>query len=232
MGDWASYQLQDFIPFSADVYFRLLARMGETFWPLQLVTLVLGFLALLLAIKGRTRIALALIAPFWAFVGVAFFAQRYSSLNWAGETVCWAWLFQCALLLLLAMTGWKTGAKAGRHKLSIQMFFNLRLQAGLLLGLCGLVGIPLLGVVMGHGWREAEVFGVHPDPTAVVTLGVLLLSVRGAALWAAALVPILWLLVSGLTLKVLGAPWYPALFAIAAVAVTGGFAGYSPRDSR
>jgi len=34
-------RLQDFIPFTAEVYFRLLERVGEAFWQQQLLTLAL-----------------------------------------------------------------------------------------------------------------------------------------------------------------------------------------------
>lgn len=81
MNGWSSYALQDFIPFTADIYFRLLERMNETFWPLHLLTLLLGLAALWLAIKNRPRLACLIVAPLWGFVGVAFFIQRYAELN-------------------------------------------------------------------------------------------------------------------------------------------------------
>ncbi|QHQ40874.1 MFS transporter permease [Microbulbifer hydrolyticus] len=236
MMDLASYSLQDFIPFTADVYFRLLARMGEAFWPLQSVTLLVGFLALFLSLTGRVRIALGLLAPLWAFVGVAFFAQRYSGLNWAGTHICWIWLCQGLLLLLLAVTGWGTALErdtgADWRTALLRTLLTPSVQAGLLIALCGLLGFPLLGVAMGNGWPAVEVFGLHPDPTAAVTLGLLLVGFRGSALWFTALVPTLWLCVSALTLKVLGAAWYPALLVIVAVAVTGSVASYRPRTAR
>lgn len=226
MSDWASYQVQDFIPFTADVYFRLLARMGETFWPSQMVTLLAGFLALYLSLAGRTRLALLLIAPLWVFVGVAFFAQRYSGLNWAGAHLCWVWIVQGGFLLLLAVTRW--GMDAG-ESVPLRALLSPPVQAGLLIGLFGLFGFPLLGVAMGNDLRAAEIFGLYPDPTATVTLGVLLAGVRGHAMWLAALIPALWLIVSALTLKVLDAPWYPALLVIVAVAATGSIASYRSR---
>lgn len=106
MNEWTSYQLQDFIPFTADVYFRLLERMGEAFWPLHLLTLALGAATLVLALKHRTRIACLLSAPLWAFVAVAFFIQRYAALNWAGGYVGDAFIAQAVLLVVIALTGW------------------------------------------------------------------------------------------------------------------------------
>lgn len=224
MSEWASYQMQDFVPFSADVYFRLLARMGESFWPLQLVTLAVGLLTLLLAFRGRVRIALALLAPLWGLVAVAFFVRRYTGLNWAGEIIGWAWLLQSALLFLVSFTGW---GRAPRPAL-----LSPALQSGLLVALLGLIGFPLLALASGHPPPQAEAFGLHPDPTAVATLGILLIAARGPALWSLALVPMLWLAISGLTLKVLGAPWYPVLFAVLAVVIAGLIASHYQPASR
>lgn len=70
MNGWTSYTLQDFIPFTADIYFRLIERMSETFWPLHLLTLLLGVAAVWLAFKNHSRLACLLIAPVWAFVGL------------------------------------------------------------------------------------------------------------------------------------------------------------------
>jgi hypothetical protein len=70
---------------------------------------------------------------------------------------------------------------------------------GLVLFLSALVVYPALAPAQGRGWRQAEVFGVAPDPTVVATLGLLLLSESGAR-WGLLVAPILWCLVSGATL--------------------------------
>lgn len=105
MSDWSTYRLQDFIPFSADVYFRLLERMGETFWPLQLLMLVVGAAALFLALANRAQFTCLLLAPLWIFVGVTFFAQRYAELNWAGHYIGRAFLAQAAILIMIPLIG-------------------------------------------------------------------------------------------------------------------------------
>ena len=62
-------------------------------------------------------------------------------------------------------------------------------------------------LVTGHGWSRAEVFALYPDPTAVVSLGVALLALRGLLAGLAMLIPLLWLGVSTLTLVALQLPW-------------------------
>ena len=213
MNEWTSYQLQDFIPFTADVYLRLLERMGETFWPLHLCTLAAGLTALFLALTDRSRVACALIAPLWCFVGVAYFSDRYSELNWAGRYIGQAFIVEGVILILIAITA------VGIEK--APSFRSPAAITGILLTVCGLILYPLIGPLLGGSWLGAETFGIHADPTAVATLGLILLTLRGAALWIAAVIPALWLGISGLTLLVLDLPWASALLIAPGIALAG-----------
>ena len=213
MNAWTSYRLQDFIPFTAEVYFRLLERVGETFWPLHLLTLTLGAATLVLALKHHPRLACLLTAPIWAFVAVAFFFQRYAALNWAGGYVGNAYIAQAVLLVVMALTGWGMD-KAPRST-------SPPVVMGTVIGLFGLIVMPLIAPLSGDSWYQAEVFGIHADPTAVTTLGLVLIMLRGVALWIAAIIPALWLVVSGLTLQVLDSTGAAVLFAVLAVALVG-----------
>jgi len=213
MSAWTSYRLQDFIPFTADIYFRLLERMGETFWPLHLLTLALGATALLLTLKNHARLACLLTAPLWAFVALTFFLQRYAELNWAGGYVGYAFIVQFILLLLIALTG--LGLDNAPH------YKKPPVIIGTTLVLLGLIVLPLIAPLTGGSWPQSEVFGIHPDPTAIITLGLTLILLRGFILWAMAIIPALWMLISGLTLMVLGAPGALALFAALAIGLIG-----------
>ena len=64
---------------------------------------------------------------------------------------------------------------------------------------------PALAPLDGRPWREAEVFAIAPDPTAIATLGLLALAERSR--WTALLgiAPVLWLALSTLTLVTMGA---------------------------
>ncbi|SDK25498.1 DUF6064 family protein [Microbulbifer yueqingensis] len=209
MSDWDSYRLQDFVPFSAEVYFRLQERMGEAFWPLHLAMLAAGAAALFLALRGRRRLACLLLAPAWAFVGVAYFLQRYGNLNWAGDYLGWAFIGEGGLLAVLAAIPGGAATRVPRATLPVIV--------GTTLATAGLLAWPLIALLFGYAWLHAETFGIHPTPTAVTTLGLLLIASRGAALWLAALIPLLWIALSGLTLTVLGAGWAPAVFVVLAL---------------
>ena len=68
----------------------------------------------------------------------------------------------------------------------------------------GVVLYPLLTPLQGRPWMQAEIFGVAPDPTAVATVGALLLA-SGRIVWLLAL-PFLWCAISALTLWTMEAP--------------------------
>ncbi len=197
--DWSSYRVADFIPFTADVYFRLIERVGEAFWPLHLLTVAIGLVTLLLALFGRGRAACLLLAVVWGWVGVTFLIQHYTQLSWAGEYFGWGFLAQAALLALIALTG-RCLAAAGRPA-------GMSGWVGLALAVAGLLLYPWIAPLAGYGWFQAETFGIHPDPTAVATIGVVVLMLDGAWRWLAFIIPGLWCLISLLALHVLDAPW-------------------------
>src|SRR6056297_196023 len=222
LGDSGSYALVDFVPFTAEVYLRLLERVGESSWPLHLATLVLGVAAMILMWRGRGRIACVLLAAPWAWVGITFFEQRYAQLNWAGGWFAGAFLVQAAGLLLLAAMGaaFDRGAattQRSAHSGILQQ--GAPLAGGLILAGFGVLAYPVIGPLSGSALFQAETCGIHPDPTAVATLGILFAGLRGFGLWLAVLIPALWCLITGLTLYVLDAPWTQIPLAVAVLAL-------------
>jgi hypothetical protein len=75
--------------------------------------------------------------------------------------------------LLLAAVAW-----VGLHRRTSPASGG-RLGLGFGLLVLAIVGYPWLGVLLGRPLSQAEVFGIAPDPTAVGTLGVLLLTASG-----------------------------------------------------
>ncbi len=194
IADWASYTLADFIPFTPEVYARLIERVNAAWWPLQLPAVALGLAALGLAWHGRSRPALLLLVPAWVASGVDFHLQHYAELTWAAPWFGAAFLAHATLLLGLALSGRLPEPRSNHGPMA---------RVGGLIALFGLVGYPALAAVAGSGWRGAEVFGLHPDPTAVATLGLVMIALGGLRVGVAALIPLLWLEVSNLTLVAL-----------------------------
>jgi len=214
MNDWQTYRLEDFIPFTPDIYWRLLERVNETFWPLHILAVAIGLTALLLALRGNKRTALALLAPAWLTSGIIFHLTYYAELNWAAPWFGWGFIAQAALLLAIALFARSIKAQEPSRRVSTWI--------GTTVAMLSLLGYPLIAATMGPGLSHAETYGLHPDPTAIATLGVLLLLLRSPTLWLALLIPILWCVIGSLTLIAIDATG--ALIPLATVTVIAGTA--------
>jgi hypothetical protein len=192
MSEWWTYRPEDLLLFSPRVYWRMFELQNEALWPLHLVAVAAGLTIFLLLLRRPDRhggwIGL-LLAALWVFVGWSFLWNRYAAINWAIVYVAPLFAFQAIMLLIAAiMPG---GLRFDRR--------DSAGWTGLLLVAAGLVLYPLLPLLVGRPWTSAEVLGIAPDPTVMVTLG-LLLAARSKLLPVLLPIPLLWCLLSGLTL--------------------------------
>jgi hypothetical protein len=190
--DWRSYRLEDFIPFTPEVYFRLIERVNEAWWPIQFVAIALGLAALILAVRGNTRSALALLAPAWIFSGIVFHLQHYAEINVAATGFGYMFIAQAILLLVLATA--TSRPDPSRHR------DRWRTSIGVAITVVGLLPWPLVSLARSGGWSQSEYIALHPDPTALFTIGMVLLCLRGFKAGLAVLVPVVWGAISILTL--------------------------------
>ena len=192
-----SWVLEDFLPFSARVYWRLFALENEAVWPAQPLLLAAGALLVLCLLRGWRPSGWWLspaLGAAWLWAGWQFVALRYGTVNWAAPTLAWGFYAEGALLAALGLAGRPAFARRGRGA-----------RAGIGLLAAALLAWPVFAPLDGRSWQEAEVFAVAPDPTAAATLALLALAERSR--WTALLcvVPALWLAVSALTLFTMGA---------------------------
>lgn len=183
MSEWWTYTLADLLMFSARSYYRLIELYNVAVWPLQLLAAALGLALLYCARRADERsgrVAAVVLGLCWLWVGWAYHAERYATINTAAPYFAAGFALQGALLIL-----------SGR----LQAHRDAAGQAVLMLVL---LGYPLLALASGRPWRQAELFGIAPDPTAAATL-VLLAFTRRASWWLWP-VPLLWCAVSGATL--------------------------------
>lgn len=197
MSEWWTYTLGDFLMFSPATYWRLIGNYNRDVWPAQLAGLIAGFAAcrpLLSRQASTARVQALLLAAAFLWVGWAFFWQRYATINWAARYFAFAFWVQAALLVVLAALPTKSATgKTG----AIQTI-------GWVLALAGLVIYPLGSAWHGKTWSQIEVFGVSPEPTALVCLGLLLartMQVTPLFRWALTIIPSASLLVSAATLR-------------------------------
>ncbi|MDP3692889.1 DUF6064 family protein [Bradyrhizobium sp.] len=198
MSEWWTYRPEDFLLFSPRVYWRMFELQNAALWPLQALTLAAGILILLLVAwrpRSWARWLALLLAILWIFVGWSFLWNRYAPINWAAAYVAPAFAVQGILFLVAGF--WLNGLAFGRR--------GLAGWTGYFLLAFALAGQPLLAPLQGRGWASSEVFGVAPDPTAIATLGLLLLA-RGRLVPLLLPIPVLWCFLSGITLHTMGEP--------------------------
>lgn len=169
MSEWWTYRLSDFLMFSPRTYWRLVELYNLDGWPLHLAALLAGFIALALAASRKAaalRVMVALLAAAWLWVGWAFHWQRYATINWAAQYAAVAFALQALLLLAVGLRG---GAAALTPGPGMRGF-------GWALAAAGLAAYPFMAWMTGRPWLQAEVFGMAPEPTALATVGLLLIS--------------------------------------------------------
>lgn len=221
MSEWWTYRPEDFLLFSPRVYWRMFELHNAALWPLQLLTLAAGVAIILLAAwrpRGHRRAIAFILAVIWAFVGWSFLWSRYATINWAATYAALAFAFEALLLLVAgALPDGLSFDRRGRAA-----------RAGYLLLAFALAGQPLLAPLQGRAWASSEIFGIMPDPTAIGTLGLLLLA-RGRLLPLLIPIPLLWCLLSGMALWTMGAPEAAAPFATAVLVLTAMIAALADR---
>lgn len=209
MSEWWTYSLSDFLMFSSRSYYRLIESYNAAIWPAHLLALVAGVIVIVATARPRQhlqRLAALVLAAAWGWVTWAYHLERYAEINMAAPYFAAVFAVQALLLCWLA---YRPANPANAAQAPQRMA----------LGLAGLAvfAYPLLALARDNGeWRQAEVFGIVPDPTVAATLGVLLAWRAPAIFW---LIPVSWCLVSGATLMELkiGHAWLLPALALTAV---------------
>jgi hypothetical protein len=176
----------------------MLERHNEAVWPGQLLVAAIGlaFLALLRRSTARPLLLAAILAAAWAWVGWAFLWKRYASVNWAVTYILPLFFVEAVLFAWFGIV---------RRRLTFRFRSYVPGLAATALLILGVAVYPLIAALLGRPWQQAEMFGMTPDPTAVTTLGVILLT-GGAQRLVLAIAPLLWCILSGATLWALGSP--------------------------
>jgi len=212
MSEWWSYTLQDFLLFSPRTYYRLFELYNLAVWPAQLLALALGLAILFLLARPSPKsgkFICAILALAWIVVAWAYFFQRYASINWIAPYYAAAFLIEAALLAWIGVIrgglGFSVAGHAGR-------------KIGLCLYLFALMIYPLAAPLLGRPIAQAEIFGLMPDPTAIATLGLLLVA-TGRRIISLLIIPLAWCIVSAATLWTMNSPEAWIMIAAAVVGV-------------
>lgn len=197
MSEWWTYRPSDFLLFAPRTYYRLFELYNADIWPLQVVTLLAGVMILLLMrsrAAWRGRVIAATLAVCWLWIAWAFHWQRYAAINWAAGHFAVGFAIEAMLLIWMGVV---------RDRLRFDSKPSVIARIGVAIFVFALVIQPLLGLLFEREWRQVEIFGVAPDPTAVATLALLLAANRSHP--TSLPIPLLWCLLSGTTLWVMNA---------------------------
>jgi hypothetical protein len=194
MDSLSSYHLSDFILFSGPVYYRQFELYNQSIWPLHLVAVLFAF-AMLYALWKKPawagRLVAAILVTGWVWVAYAFLYQRFYQIHVVANWYALGFVLQAVLMT------WYGLLKDRFTELTLNPY---RHATGLVLLLTGIMIYPLIAWFMGRPWQQLEMFVLAPDPTVIVTLGVLLLLRVPPALFV---IPVVWLLISYTTLYVM-----------------------------
>lgn len=209
MSEWWTYRPSDFLMFAPDTYWRQFELHNSALWPFQLLppavvlALVVALVVKLVRGPGQRhenvlRWGVAGLAVCWGFVAWAFLWQRYAPINWAAQG--FALLFAAQSLGLLGL--------ATRSNLLITDQAGRRVFALTLLAWAALAH-PLLALAFGRPLAQAELLGTAPDPTALATLGWLVLAEARSRsgrvlLWTLQAMVLVWCAISAATLWTMG----------------------------
>jgi len=204
-----SYSVSNFISFMDEVYFRLFERQFEAWWPAHLLMLGLGIGIIVLACLAKIRtLAVTLAIPF-AACAITFHLQLYAELTPVGKFFGWAFLIQIPLILIW---GFVTKSRETFRP-------NIPTVTGAAIATFGIVAYPILALFAERELPGAEYFGMAPDPTICLFLGIALICAR--PIWFLLLLPIplLWAATTGATLDSFEAPFAMTLPIIATITV-------------
>ena len=187
------------LPFTAEILFSSFETYNLALWPLPILAPVLA-VALVLPTLRRVRHGDrgigALLALAWAWVGVGYFILHFAAFDFAAPLYGALFVLQALLLAWIGVV---------RDRLLFRFAGDPLGWCGLALALAAALAGPLGDGLLGQGWASARVVGLAPGPTAVFTLGMLLLTAGRTPLHLAIL-PLLWTLVAGATAWILSIP--------------------------
>lgn len=172
------------LPFDARQFFDVFARYNTAVWPAQLALLLVGLVAVLLAVRpraGSDRAIGVILGGLWLWMGAVYHLAFFRRINPAATL--FGLVFLAEGLLLLTLGGL-------RRRLRFAWTPTAAGGLGAALVSYAVVLYPVLGYALGHRYPAAPTFGL-PCPTTILTLGLLAWAARPPH-WSVLVIPLLW----------------------------------------
>lgn len=156
----------------ADELRNLFADHTPDVWPVHLLAVVLALVAIVLVVRRpgivADRVVTVLLASLWVWLALVFFGRQAAQLDPLLSAAYGA--------LFLVQAGLFVRAGIVRRELRFRAADGLVGRIGWAALAYALVVYPVLGIILGHGFPEAPLFGIAPCPTVIATFGLLLLA--------------------------------------------------------
>jgi hypothetical protein len=211
------------LPFTHDQFLDVFGAYNRALWPAAILIWLLTAAAMVaLFRRGATasRLVAAVLAFHWGWAGIAYHLAFFRSINPAATIFGTVFILQATLFLWRGVLG---------SQLVFQPANSFWGRAGVALILYSLL-YPALGLALGLAYPRFPSFGV-PCPTAILTVGLLLLAPRREARRMGA-IPVLWTAVGGSAAVLLQIPADWALLVAGLLLVLFAAVGPSRSDIR
>jgi uncharacterized protein DUF6064 len=184
------------LPFTTDQFLAVFARYNDAITPAQLLLLLLGLGAVLLALRPTRwsdRTIGAVLAALWAWMGIMYHWRFFRTINPIAAVFGALFVLEACLLLWYAVVRPQFVFVAGR---------SLRGALGLILLVYAFAVYPAVGYLLGQRYPAFPTFGL-PCPTTIATLALLLWTETAPPL-AVLVIPWVWGVVGGVAAVQLG----------------------------
>ena len=194
MGELTSYSLSDFILFSDRVYYRQFELYNHAIWPLHLIAVLFSLVIIYMLWKNPAwggRLIAVLLTLSWVWVAWAFLYVRFYQIHVVANWYALVFVLQAGLIIWYAVI---------KNQFTLREESRSKINLGLVLLFISLLLYPFIAFIAGRSWLQFEMFSLTPDPTVLATLAILVLCKASPVLYV---IPIIWLLISYVTLIVM-----------------------------
>lgn len=191
-------------PYTPEVLTSTMVAFNMATLPLAVVAFALMLGCVVLAAfprPGSGRLIGAVLVAGWAWAAVGWHFGPFAGINFAAPAYGVFFLVQAVLILWLAVWRGRLDFRRGKDP-------GYR-AVGAFIALLALFGIPAITPLVGGDVAGMRVAGMAPGPTALLTLGLLLMARDRGGRWAPvwlAVIPLLWCLMAGVTAWLMTVP--------------------------
>ena len=185
------------LPFSQSEFLAVFSAYNAALWPLQLAFLAAGVFATGLLIRRPPwagRAISAILAIFWLTMAIGYHWIFFARINNAAYAFGGLFLLQAGIFFVEGVV---------RERINYDRATGARPWVAGLLIAYGIGIYPLIGLFVTHPYPATPLFGVAPCPTAIFTIGLLILARHRRPL-VIALVPLAWCVIGGSAAILLG----------------------------